>query len=225
MKIKCIFPHNYSIIRNVKIFLNGKTASVITYGEEIELPLKVGDKVEFKLAYYFKAKIKIQESDIDKNLIVFYKFRDNFLLAIVDSFNPSLLQVKSFNDTDYDNVVSILYPENEKALNYKYDMMVVIFSFAIGLFFLGHSIFLSKQENLKDFEFLVGGINILAVVILLFNKGKICFNDYKMRIIAFCVLNLGTALFLDIEYIYKFLLVAVILSVLIRILSQSLETS
>jgi len=72
VKIKCVFPKNYYLLRKVNVKISNKTIAHIGHNEVIELDVFEKD-IKFKLDYH-KTKIKVPDSKTEKYLILYFNF-------------------------------------------------------------------------------------------------------------------------------------------------------
>ena len=64
LNIKCIFPYNYYLLREVIILVNGEKVSTVGHLGLAHVLVNAGDEVSFKLDFY-RSSVRITEQQQD----------------------------------------------------------------------------------------------------------------------------------------------------------------
>lgn len=205
LNIKCIFPYNYYLLREVTILVNGEKVSTVGHLGLAHVMVNVGDEVSFKLDFY-RSSVRITEQQQEQYLLLYFHFRDYFPFYYIDFFSRSTLRAKFLLAEEFSNVMNTTY--SPKAIQRKatIDAVSIVLLVCMSLLSLAISVFFPKQEGwMQEFAFIVGAVGFVSVLILLYDRKPLMQASYNARVIATALALLLVGVFVDMPYAIKFL--------------------
>lgn len=217
IKIKCVFPKNYYLLRKVNIKINNKTIARIGHNEFIELEVPENEEIKFKLDYH-KTTIKVSDLKTQKYLILYFNFRNYFPFSTTDIMFKNSLRAKFVDESEFNNFSKSFYKEppfepmsfNNKAI---YTIIIGIF---ISCQFLIVPI-LSKQnsDDVNNFSFFIGIASLIGFISMIFNKKNITNKQYYIRMLAFGMASILLLIYMRYDPIFKIISFITALSIVL----------
>ena len=218
IKIKCVFPNNYYLLRKVNIKIKNEAIAQIGHKEVIELD--VFEKlIKFNLDYH-KTQIKFPNSKIDKYLIIYFNFRNYFPFSIIDIMFKNSLCAKFVDESEFNNFNESFYKEHtSEVITFN---KTVIYTIIIGILISCQFLFfpflnLNNSNSINNFSFFIGIASLIGFMLLIFNRKNITKKQYNIRALAFGILSILLLFYINIDTMFK--MVSIILSFSIVIIS------
>ncbi len=223
LKVKCIFPGNYYLLRKVRIKSGNKLIGKATPLEVTELP-EVKGLIKLRLDYH-STKIDIPETDEDLFMIVYFGFRNYFPFYFTDLMFKNSLRVKLVDKNEFEEFDASFYgtPPSEIINFNRQKIYTIVAGIFISCLFVS-SPYLAQNQNDKDIEnfaFYIGIATIISFLQIIFNRKKITERQYKTRILAFSILSILLLIYLNILFEIKVL--AIVLSLSMSLLAIKKE--
>jgi len=205
LKIKCVFPKNYYLLRKVKIKISNKTIAYIGHNEVIELDEAEKEEITFKLDYH-KTKIKVPDSKTDKYLILYFNFRNYFPFSVTDIMFKNSLRAKFVDESEFNNFSKSFYKE------YPSEIMTfnntAIYTIMIGVliscqFLIIPFLNLHNSNSANNFSFFIGIASLIGFVSMIVNKKNITNKQYHIRILAFGIASILLLIYIRYDIIFK----------------------
>jgi hypothetical protein len=209
VKIKCIFPRNYYLLRKINIKIDNHIVASVGHNEIVELNV-LGKNIEFKLDYH-KTEIMLPDSKNDIFLILYFNFRNYFPFFITDIMFKNSLRVKLVEKTEFENFNESFY-ERQTVELVKFNN-TVIYTIILGILISSELLimpFLKFNNSINNFSFFIGLISLIGFVLMIMNKKRTTERQYNIKILAFGLSSVLLLSFLNINTIVKF--VSIILS-------------
>ena len=206
--IKIHFPYNLWNGRKIKFYEDGNIVGSLISETEDSISIKEQTSSLTVKVDIYGSKIDIPINENDSYLIVYKKLTNGgFLRHQFDSLNFKSLKGKIVSKEEYDNFNSSFYTKNQKWLkSSKINKSNLYIGLLIGSITLLYSIF--KETQWQDILFLLGGSTIVSMLILLFEKGKIIWGDYKIRVFTTLISFFFTFIFIPkVDYSLKIIVV------------------
>lgn len=180
--IKIHFPYNLWNGRKIKFYEDRNMIGSIISETEGTIIVK-DDTTRLSVSVdIYGSKIDLPKDEEDIYLITYKKLSDGgFLIHQFDSLNFRSLKGKVVSKKEYDEFDSSFYANNQRWLDpRKLNRSHLYIALMIGIITLLYSIF--RQTEYKDLLFLLGGGTTVSMIIILLEKEKYIFGDYRLRI-------------------------------------------
>lgn len=189
--IKCIFPYNYYLARNVKIKKSNGDVYTVGHRQTLCLETNHEDWLDFKLDYH---KCRLIMDDLSKKddlfVTVTLKCRKTFPYRYTDVMLKNSMEAKIVSQEDFHNFELTFNQDRPK--NKKYNMADYIAIIIATLISLGYVALAIINENLneRNFLFLIGITGVISASRLFFYRTKISVNHYYFVIQTLPIVSL-----------------------------------
>ena len=220
LKIKCLFPRNYYLLRKVNIKINNITIAHIGHNEVVELEVSEKDEISFKLDYH-KTKIKISNPNSKKYLILYFDFRNYFPFYIIDIMFKNSLRAKFVDKYEFNNF-NILFNKDSSHTELIVFNKTVIYTIMIGAliscqFIIVPLLNFGNSNNINNFSFFIGITSFIGFILMIVNKKNITNEQYNIRMLAFGIASF--LLLIYIQYYTIFKIISIILTLFLILIS------
>ena len=220
VKIKCVFPKNYYLLRKVNVKISNKTIAHIGHNEVIELDVFEKD-IKFKLDYH-KTKIKVPDSKTEKYLILYFNFRNYFPFSVTDIMFKNSLCAKFVDESEFNNFNESFYKEHPSELmtfNNTAIYTILIGTLISCQFLLVPFLNLHNSNSINNFSFIIGIASLLGFISIIVNKKNITKKQYNIRILAFGIASILLLIYINFATIFK------IISIILALTIVSISTN
>lgn len=220
VKIKCVFPKNYYLLRKVNVKISNKTIAHIGHNEVIELDVFEKD-IKFKLDYH-KTKIKVPDSKTEKYLILYFNFRNYFPFSVTDIMFKNSLCAKFVDESEFNNFSESFYKEHPSELmtfNNTAIYTILIGTLISCQFLLVPFLNLHNSNSINNFSFIIGIASLLGFISIIVNKKNITKKQYNIRILAFGIASILLLIYISFATIFK------IISIILALTIVSISTN
>lgn len=189
--IKCIFPYNYYLARNVKITKSNGDVYTIGHRQTLCLETNHEDWLDFKLDYHKRRLIMNDFSNADDLFVtVTLKCRKTFPYRYTDVMFKNSMEAKIVSKEDFQNFEHSF--NQYSPINKKYNMAEYIAIAMAMLMSLGYVILAVTNENIneRNFLFLIGVSGVISSSRLILYRTKISANHYYFVIQTLPVVSL-----------------------------------
>lgn len=221
IKIKCVFPKNYYLLRKVNVKISNKTIAHIGHNEVIELDVFEKEEIKFKLDYH-KTKIKIPDLKTEKYLILYFNFRNYFPFSVTDIMFKNSLCAKFVDESEFNNFSKSFYKEPPSELmtfNNKAIYTIMIGVLISCQFLIVPFLNLHNSNSINNFSFFIGIASLIGFISMIVNKKNITNKQYYIRILAFGIASILLLIYIRYDTIFK--IISIILALNIVLISTN----
>jgi len=197
--IKCIFPYNYYLARNVKITKSKGDVYTIGHRQTICLETNQEDWLDFKLDYHKHRLIITEFSNTDDLFVtVTLKCRKTFPYRYTDVMFKNSMEAKIVSKEDFQNFEDTF--NQYRPINKKYNMadhIAIVMATLISLGYVVLSV-INESINERNFLFLIGITGVISASRLIIHRTKISVNHYCFVIQTLPIVSLVLLIIIDI---------------------------
>ncbi|MDI3527521.1 MAG: hypothetical protein PWR03_1704 [Tenuifilum sp.] len=218
VNIKCIFPFNYFLFRQVSIYVNNSKVNSIGNTEEKEIYVPNDSIITFKLDLY-RHTINVSSEKDKINILIYFKFRNYFPFSYLDFFRRKALQSKELPDNEFESAFETTYNESNKEMA-TMDNTSNFMALGLSMLCLYSSVFEINNDSWKsELSFLVSIVSIISIIILHVDRKKLFQYSYTVRIITIAISLLITGLVINLSYTYNFIFLFISSLIILRIIT------
>ncbi len=184
LHLKLFFPKNWYILRNLKIYADGKLLNTIMHNQTIEIQFPENSQsINWKLDY-FKNSIELPQNQQSIYAILFMDIGKGTIQLYLRSLKTTCIQAKLVSKEEFDETTSLSIYENNQQWISKADLdkSTVAIGLLISIMAVVYSIY--NQSEYRDFLFLLSGGSVFSLLAIILEKNKLVFADYKGRMWA-----------------------------------------
>lgn len=197
--IKCIFPYNYYLARNVKITKSNGDVYTIGHRQTICLETNKEDWLDFKLDYHKHRLIITEFSNTDDLFVtVTLKCRKTFPYRYTDVMFKNSMEAEIVSKEDFQNFEHTF--NQYRPINKKYNMadhIAIVMATLISLGYVVLSV-INESINERNFLFLIGITGVISASRLIIHRTKISVNHYYFVIQTLPIVSLVLLIIIDI---------------------------
>ncbi|PID88214.1 MAG: hypothetical protein CSB06_01905 [Bacteroidia bacterium] len=226
IKIKCVFPKDYYLLRKVNIKTSNKTIAYIGHNEVVDID-EAGEYIEFKLDYH-KAKIKVPDLKTAKYLILYFNFRNNFPFSVTDIMFKNSLCAKFVDVSEFNSFSESFYkqrPSEPMTFNNTSVYTILAALLILGQFLLVPFLNFNNSNSTNDFIFFIGIVSFIGFLLTIVNRNNIANKQYYIRILAFGIMSILLLTYIKYDIIFKAISIILALSIVLISTNKLLNIS